>query len=159
MLELVLVIVMVAIMGTFSIQYLWTFTKAAADISARQEMVDQLTLSMEWLTRELRLADCTPISWVIAGNRITFDKTSGYVLDPGTSNIRYRRFGASQRFRRRRGGVATQDDLARNVTAFAVSTDANGIGDTTLLNITMTASNGDAGTFTLTSSVRPRDCP
>ncbi len=152
LIEIVMVIVMVAIMGTFTIQYLWTYTKAAQDVSERKDIVDQLTLSMEWLTRELRLAECTTPAPVIAGNRITFDKTSGYPVDPDTTAIRYRRFGGSQLFRRR-GTV--QDTLAENVTAFAVSTT---VADPTLYNITITASTPNGGTFTITSSVRPRDC-
>jgi prepilin-type N-terminal cleavage/methylation domain-containing protein len=154
--EMVAAIVLMGIMGLFSIQFITGAAESNRLVSGQKGLMDDAKLAMEFLVRELRVAniDLNNSGAVInvtgtPGNHIiSFTKYNGLTVD-GNTAITYRRVGDTIQ---RTGAVTTT--LASRVTGFTVTSAVT--NNSTLYTIVMTFAGDNGANFNLEAGVRPR---
>ena len=145
LIEIIIVIVLMAIMVSVGVQFLYKAAQVDQINTERVKLVSDARYAMESVVRELRFA--VPTSVAFPGNRITFDKQFGYAVDGNTIGLEYRYFPPTDILQRTRSATTT---IATNLTAFTV-TDNGG-----WYTIELTTSSTLGGSFSLTSAVWPR---
>jgi len=132
--------------------------------AGQKDLVDEAKLAMEFLTRELRVADeavnsiqcatapvlpvdCIPGTY----DTIKFDKLPGYKEDTNLTGIVYA-FDVLTNTLKRTSGAGTTI-LASNVTAFSVTLSAT---VSSFYTITVARQGSQGENFSLESAVRPR---
>ena len=93
LIEIIIVIVLMAIMVSVGVQFLYKAAQVDQINTERVKLVSDARFSMESVVRELRFAD--PLSVALPVNRITFDKQFGYAQDTTTTGLEYRYFPAT----------------------------------------------------------------
>lgn len=152
LIEMISAIVLLGIMGLFSTQFITGAAESNRLVSGQKELLDNAKLAMEFLIRELRVANidtansgaAISISGTAGNNSISFTKYGGLTVDSSTA-ITYNRVGNTIQ----RVG-ATTTTLASQVTGFTVSQNSN------LYTIVMTFAGPDGTNFSLEAGVRPR---
>lgn len=153
LIELILAIAMVAVIGGFSIGYVVNLTQMSQLTATQKFLVDEAKLSMEYMTRELRMASESATAIVVNPGGtpgVQFDKLNAYPKDPTTTAIKYAWNSVSKTLQRTTAGGTITTTLSSNVSAFSVARSAD------LFTIAMTLTGPDGETFTLTSAVIPR---
>ena len=161
LIEIVLSIVLMSIIGLFSIQYLSRIAQMNQTVIAQKALVDEAKTTMEFITRELRVAintptcGTTPVTCVVgtAYPAITFDKylespVSSLRKDTNAAGIKY---AFSSGALTRTSGAATAT-LATNVTGFTVTPVS-----VNFYKVVLTLSGSLGQNFSLESSVKPRN--
>jgi len=162
LIEMIIAIVLIAIMGTFSIGFLRHLMQSSQLSASQKDLMDEAKLAMEFLTRELRFADETvndvqcgavPVDCVpgVSYDTITFDKLFGLAQDTNKTAIKYSFDVVTGTLKRTSAGVTTV--LATNVAAFSI-TESTTVPDFYTIDITLQGSEGE--NFSLESAVRPR---
>ncbi len=141
LIEIILVIVLLGIIGGFTTTYIVDVIQMNSDVSARKDLIDEGKLAMEMIVREVRMGNGVSAD----GTSITFTKNFVHPQENSTGPITYEENAGNLE----RQGASTSI-VASNVTGFTAT--ANG----SFYDISLTLSGGNAGTFTLVSSVRPR---
>ncbi len=148
LIELILGIVVAGLLGLFTLQYLSRVAQTNQLLSGQKTLVDEGQRVLEFLSRELRMADVTnPITFTPTS--ITFDKLNGYVQDTNTTGITYAFNSGAGTVERTSGGTTTT--AAAQVTAFSVTQPA---ADFYVFNLTLQGAQGQV--FTLETGIRPR---
>ena len=147
LIEMVAAMVLLGIMGVFSMQFITGAAESNRLVSGQKALVDDAKLAMEFMIRELRVAseDANNIS-LPTPTSITFDKYSSLSFDTDTTDINYSLVGTTIV---RASNTATTT-LASQVTAFSITS----TGKFYTISMTLTGANGE--NFTLTSAVQPR---
>lgn len=149
LIEMIAAIIVLGIMGIFSTQFITNITRSSQLSTGQKELVDEAKLAMEYLVRELRVAnDIANITYTT--NSITFDKYSGYTEDTNATAITYALIGSSLQ----RTSAAIPTTLATQVTGFTVAESPSTGSGFYVFTITLQGPNGE--NFTLKSGVRPR---
>ncbi|MBI4389040.1 MAG: prepilin-type N-terminal cleavage/methylation domain-containing protein [Nitrospinae bacterium] len=148
--EIVIGLVLLSIMGVFSIGYLRNLAETTQLTESQKTLVDESKFAMEFLVRELRMADDTTNSITIGGGgtSVTFDKLNAYPKDTNISSVNYTWNSGAKTLTRTSASVTTT--LATNVTSFNISVSSD------FYTITMTLAGSSGENFTLESAVRPR---
>ncbi|PIQ98121.1 MAG: hypothetical protein COV67_00645 [Nitrospinae bacterium CG11_big_fil_rev_8_21_14_0_20_56_8] len=146
MIELVLVIVLLGIMGGFSIQYVSSMLQANRFMSGQKDIVDEGRLAIEFMVRELRVAkDITATT----STSITFDKFSGLPQDDDATSIQYSWNAGTRTLSRASSNVTAI--LSTRIKTFSITTPS-----ADLYQIDMELEGSEGETFVLRSGVRPR---
>ncbi|KMP10946.1 hypothetical protein UZ36_05985 [Candidatus Nitromaritima sp. SCGC AAA799-C22] len=151
--EIVVVIVLMGILGVFTVQFISQAARANQLTADQKDIVDEAKLAMEFLTRELRMADTTTNAIVQTATSVLFDKLSAYEQDTNISQIQYSYNSGTQTLSRTSNAVTTT--VATKITAFDITKTTNGDGKDFYV-ITMTLTGAEGGTFKLISGVVPR---
>lgn len=164
---MIIAIVLIAILGTFSIGFLKNLMLSTQLSAGQKDLVDEAKLAMEFLTRELRFADETLHSVQCGPNpvppynfdcvsgastsydTITFDKLFGLAQDTNKTAIRYSFDTVTGTLKRTSGGVTTT--LATHVSSFSITEPSDGFY---IIKMTLQGSEGE--NFSLESAVRLR---
>ena len=153
LIEMVAAIIIMSIMGTFSIQFLTGAAQTNRLVAGQKALVDDAKLAMEFMLRELRVASegTTAITFTDTGSTasITFYKFSGLTVDTSTGPIIYSWSGTTLT----RTTTATTN-LATQVTDFSITETTTSGSKYYTFSLTLAGSNGES--FTLESGVRPR---
>jgi len=144
--EMIAAIVLLGIMGLFSTQFITGAAESNRLVSGQKGLVDDAKLAMEFMIREIRVANESTNSISTTATSITFDKYGGLTVDTDSTEISYSLVSGT--IRRTSSNATTT--LADNVDAFSVAKS----GDFYTLSMTLKGANGT--NFTLTSGVQPR---
>jgi prepilin-type N-terminal cleavage/methylation domain-containing protein len=159
--EIVVTLVVMSVMGLFSVQYLSEIARMNKKVVAQKNLVTGAKIAMEFMTREMRTAQntptcgSTPVTCVTstAYDGITFDKyivTSESPLrkDTNASAVKYYLSGTTLY----RTSNAITTTVATNVTGFTVTPTS-----TNFYRFILTMTGSDGENFSLESSVKPRN--
>lgn len=157
LIEMISAIILLGVMGLFSIQFLTGAAQTNRLVAGQKALVDDAKLAMEFLLRELRVASegttasPTLITFTDTGTAasITFYKFSGLTVDTSTGPIIYSWSGSTLT----RQSTATTT-LATQVTDFSITETTTAGSKYYTFSLTLQGSNGES--FTLESGVRPR---
>ena len=158
LIEMISAIVLMGVIGIFSIQFIASITQSSQLTTGQKELVDEAKLAMEYLIRELRVAT-EDNKDIIANNTgtvadITFDKYSGYPADTNKLDIKYSWDSTSKALIRTSGISGTATTLATQITSFTVAESPATGSNFYVFTLTLQGPNGE--NFTLNSGVRPR---
>lgn len=153
LIEMVAAIVLLGIMGLFSTQFITGAAESNRLVSGQKGLLDDAKLAMEFMVRELRVANVDTdnsgavinVSGTAGNNSISFTKYGGLTLD-STTAITYSRVGSTIQ----RTAAATTT-LATQVTGFTIVEESSDF-----YRIAMTLAGPNGTNFTLESGVRPR---
>ncbi len=158
LIEMISAIVLLAVMGIFSTQFITSITQSAQQTTGQKGLVDDAKLAMEYLIREVRVAseENNDIVFNSTGATvdITFDKFTGYTVDTNATAIKYAWDSTSKALTRRSGVSGTPTTLATQISSFTV-TESPTVGSKFYI-FTMTLQGPNGENFTLQSGVRPR---
>lgn len=150
LIEIVIGLVLLSIVGLFSIGYLRNLAETTQLSENQKTLMDESKFAMEFLVRELRMADDTVNSITIGGGgtSVTFDKLNAYPKDTNVSSVNYTWNSGAKTLTRTSASVTTT--LAVNVTFFNISVSSD------LYTVKMTLQGSSGENFSLESAVRPR---
>ncbi len=161
LIEIVITLVVMSVMGTFSIQYFSEVARMNKKVVAQKNLVTRAKIAMELLTREMRVAQntptcgSTPVTCVTSTSYdgITFDKylespVSALRKDTNASSIKYYLSGTTLY----RTSNAITTTVATNVSGFTVTPTS-----TNLYKFILSMTGSDGENFSLESAVKPRN--
>ncbi len=152
--EMISAIVLMGIMGLFSIQFITGAAESNRLVAGQKGLVDDAKLAMEFMLREIRVSNSATnvIAFTDAGSTasITFDKFSGLDVDTNASQIVYSWSGTT--LIRTSNSVVTT--LSDQVTDFSITKTTSAGSEYYTFSLTLEGSNGES--FTLDSGIRPR---
>ena len=155
LIEMISAIVLMGVMGIFSIQFIASITQTSQLTTGQKELVDEAKLAMEYLIRELRVATEDAADIAYTADSITFDKYSGYTVDTSKIGIKYAWNSGTQILTRTSGApTLTSTTLATQITGFTVAESPAAGSHFYVFTLTLQGPNGE--NFTLNSGVRPR---
>lgn len=152
LIEMIAAIVLMGIMGMFSVQFITGAAESNRLVSGQKGLLDDAKLAMEFMVREIRVASTPGYGGAAINNspntQITFDKLSPLALDSDTTQIQYIQQGSN--INRITSNATTT--LASNVApgGFTVTTNGNAY------TISMTLAGPNGTNFTLQSAAMPR---
>jgi prepilin-type N-terminal cleavage/methylation domain-containing protein len=151
--EIVMAMVLLGIMGTFSVQFISSIASTNQLSVGQKDLVDNSKLAMEFMLRELRMADNRVDAITLTATSIQFTKLSPYEQDTNITQILYSYNSGTGVITRTSGTVTTT--VATQVTAFVITkTTNNDSKDFYTIRMELTGTNGE--NFTLASGVVPR---
>lgn len=161
LIEIIITITLMSIIGLFSIQYLSRVAQMNKLVVAQKALIDEAKTTMEFITREMRVAINTPTCGTVPGTcvvgtaypAITFDKymespVNAVRKDTNTSAIKYAFSGST--LTRTSGAITTT--LATSVSGFTVTPVS-----TNFYKVVLTLSGSTGENFSLEASVKPRN--
>lgn len=166
LIEMILSIVLLGIMGVFSVQFITSITQSAQLTTGQKGLVDDAKLAMEYLIREVRVASEEHNDIVYTSSptttSITFDKFQGYTVDISAVGIIYSWDSGSKTLTRTSGTedvdgntlTAVPTILATQITSFTIVESPAVGSEFFILTLILEGPNGE--NFTLQSGVRPR---
>jgi MSHA biogenesis protein MshO len=146
LIEMIAAIVLLGIMGLFSTQFISGAAQSNQLVSGQKGLVDDAKLAMEFMLREIRVANESDTSIGTTATSITFDKYGGLTEDTDSTEISYSLVSGAIV----RTSTNATTTLATQVTAFSVSQSDN------FYTLSMTLAGDNGTSFTLTSGVQPR---
>jgi prepilin-type N-terminal cleavage/methylation domain-containing protein len=153
LIEIIMAMVLMGVMGMFSVQFISSLAQTNQLSAGQKDLVDEAKLAMEFMTRELRMADTRTTSIVWTATSITFSKLSAYEQDTNIADILYSYNNGTGKIERTSNGTTTT--VATQVTAFVINKDTNNDGkDYYTIRMELTGVNGE--NFMLASGVVPR---
>jgi prepilin-type N-terminal cleavage/methylation domain-containing protein len=152
LIEMIAAMVLLGVMGVFSTQFITGAAESNRLVTGQKDLLDDAKLAMEFLVRELRVANidtnnsgaAISLTGAAGNNVLGFTKYSGLNVDSATA-ITYRRVGSTIQ----RIGTTTTT-LASRVTGFTVTNNGNHY------TIIMTFAGANGTNFRLEAGVRPR---
>ena len=153
LIEIIMAMVIMGIMGVFTVQFISNIARTNQLSAGQKDLVDEAKLAMEYMTRELRLADDRTDAITQTATSIEFSKLNPYEQDTNISLILYSYNSGTGVITRKSGAVTTT--VATQVTAFVITKTSNHDGkDYYTIRMELTGANGE--NFTLASGVVPR---
>ena len=151
--EVIVAIVLMGVMGMFTVQFISGAARTNQLSSGQKNLVDEAKLAMNFMVRELRMADNRTDAITVTSTSIQFSKLSGYEQDTNTSLISYSYNSGAGTITRTSGAVTTT--VATQVTGFTITETTNSDSKTYFtIKMQLTGPNGE--NFTLASGVVPR---
>lgn len=161
LIEIIVTVVIVGVMGLFTVQYLSQIARMNKGVVAQKNLVTRAKIAMDLLTREMRVAQntptcgATPVTCVTSTvyDGITFDKyiespVSALRKDTNASAIKYYLSGTTLY----RTSNAITTTVATNVSGFSVTPTS-----TNLYKFILAMTGSDGENFSLESAVKPRN--
>ena len=153
LIEIIMAMVLLGIMGMFSVQFISSIARTNQLSAGQKDLVDEAKLAMEFMTRELRMADSRTTPIAVTATSIQFDKLSAYDQDPNLTQILYSYNSGTGEIKRTSNLVETT--VARQVSDFVITKTTNDdTKDYYTIRMELTGVNGE--NFTLASGVVPR---
>ncbi|MBT3185492.1 MAG: prepilin-type N-terminal cleavage/methylation domain-containing protein [Nitrospina sp.] len=151
--EIVMAMVVMGILGVFSVQLISNAARTSQLSAGQKDLVDEAKLAMEFMIRELRMADNRVDAITLTATSIQFTKLSAYEQDTNLSQILYSYNSGTGKITRTSNAVTTT--VATQVTAFVITETTNNDSKAYYtIRMELTGANGE--NFTLASGVVPR---
>ncbi len=170
LIEVIMAIVVLAIVGTVASMLLYQGAKSFERMDVRQDLALQARLSLERMTKELRLARCTSggsscrpstADIVYPAEPLPASSTEIRFVNTDTSGLGFRLSGGTLLLRQGSGGADPEDILSDNATGLTFTflkqdgTAAATVADVWMINVTLTLElKGDS--VALKANIHPR---
>ncbi|MBC8288607.1 MAG: prepilin-type N-terminal cleavage/methylation domain-containing protein [Nitrospinae bacterium] len=153
LIEVIIAVVLMGVMGMFTVQFISGAARTNQLSAGQKNLVDEAKLAMEFMLRELRMADNRVDAINLTATSIQFTKLSAYEQDTNLTQILYSYNSGAGTITRTSGAVTTT--VATQVTAFVITKITNNdTKDYYTIRMELTGANGE--NFTLASGVVPR---
>ena len=155
LIEIVTVVVVLAILGTFTFSFIDQVTKSYTMGNTQRMLYQEASYMLERMTRELRDADS--VSSSSPDTVLYFHRTHQTLMDASNTIYFYQTGDADRSMNRLAFSWPhiTNQRLGVNITAFRITRSYSGT-DNERINILLTLANGDQ-TVTLSTSVSPKN--